>query len=107
MENIETKTEKVSRLRVLSTVQNFIDCLGPEDSAEVRAQLETLEKGSTEKLMIKTLRGKTKELIIKQYRIVFFRRETMMYVVDAFKKQSKKTPLRIIERAEKIYKQIK
>ena len=48
--------------------------------------------------------GKVKEIIVKQYRVVFFTIGTTGYVVDVFKKQSRKTPKRIIERAERIYR---
>lgn len=92
---------------VLAVVKEFVDRLHPEDAAKMRAQLEMLLKGRTEELVIKTLRGKIKELIVKRYRIIFFKKEGMIYVVDAFKKQSKKTPQHIIERSEAIYKQIK
>lgn len=91
-------------LRVLDTVIEFLESLPADDAAKIAAHLKSLEMDQTEGLTIKPLKGKIKEIVVKQYRIVFFGIGTKGYVVDAFRKQSKKTPKRIIERAEKIYR---
>ncbi len=94
------------KLNVLSDVENFINKISNEESGKILAQLKFLEINQTEALIIKPLKGKIYELRIKQYRIVFFKIRTIVYVVDMFKKQSQKTPQRIIKKAEKIYKNI-
>lgn len=93
-------------IQILDDVRDFLNTISREDDAKIAAHLKSLEIGQTEGLIIKSLKGKIKELIVKQYRIVFFRIGTSGYVVDAFRKKSQKTPKRIIERAEKIYRDI-
>lgn len=93
-------------IQILDDVADFLGKLSEEDDAKIAAHLKSLATNQTEGLTIKPLKGKIKELIVRQYRIVFFRIDNTGYVVDAFKKQSKKTPRRIIERAEKIYRGI-
>ena len=94
------------KLNVLSTVNDFINKLSDKESGKILAQLKFLEINQTEALVIKTLKGKIRELRIKQHRIVFFKIGKIIYVVDAFKKQSQKTPQGIIKKAEKIYKNV-
>jgi len=93
-------------LHILNDVTNFLDGLSEDDAAKIFAHLKSLESNQIEGLIIKPLKGKIKELIVRQYRIIFFRIGEKGYAVDAFKKQSQKTPRRIIERAEKIYRDI-
>ena len=91
-------------LQVLDTVIEFLESLPADDAAKIAAHLKSLEMDQTEGLTIKPLKGKIKEIVVKQYRVVFFRTGTRGYVVDVFRKQSKKTPKRVIERAERIYR---
>ena len=93
-------------IRILDEVNEFLDLLPEDVSGKILAHLKSLAEHRTEGLTIKLLKGKIKEIIVKQYRIVFFTIGDKGYVVDVFKKQSRKTPQRIIERAEKIYKNI-
>ncbi|MBI3589099.1 MAG: type II toxin-antitoxin system RelE/ParE family toxin [Candidatus Liptonbacteria bacterium] len=95
------------KLQILNEVNDFLENLPENDAGKILAHLKSFEENLTEGLVIKALKGKIKEIIIKQYRIIFFTISEKIYVVDAFKKQSQKTPKRIIERAEKIYKNIK
>lgn len=92
---------------ILDNVRKSLDKLKEDDSAKILAYLKSLEENHTEGLVIKTLKGKIKEIIVRQYRIIFFTIGTTIYVVNAFKKQSQKTPERIIEKTEKIYKGLK
>lgn len=94
-------------IRILDNVKKFMDKLKEDDSAKILAHLKSLEENHTEGLTIKTLKGKIKEIIVRQYRIIFFTIGTTIYIVDAFKKQSQKTPKRIIKKAEEIYKGLK
>lgn len=91
-------------IQLFGDVTDFINNLPDNISAKILAHLKSLEMNLTEALAIKTLKGKIKELIVKQYRIVFFQENGIIYVVDIFKKQSRKTPKGIIERAEEIYR---
>ncbi len=94
-------------VRILEDVRKFLDRLKDDDSAKILAHLKSLEESHTEGLLIKTLKDKIKEIVVRQYRIIFFNIGGTIYIVDAFKKQSQKTPKRIIEKAEKIYKGLK
>lgn len=91
-------------MQILHDVLTFLDSIAEEDSAKIYAHLKLLEENYTEGLNVKQLKGKIREIIVKQYRIIFFRKTNIIYIVDAFKKQTQKTPKRIIERAEKMYK---
>ena len=90
-------------IQTLDAASDFIDSLSIEDRTKIKASLQSVILNQTAGLIIKTLKGKIKELIVNQYRIVFFIWGNTCYVVDMFKKQSAKTPKRIIDRAEKIY----
>lgn len=94
------------KLVILDDALAFIDNLTPEDSAKILANLKFLEMKRTEVLIVKPLKGKIMEISVKQYRFVFCKVGMIIYVIDGFKKQSQKTPPRIIERAEKIYRKI-
>jgi phage-related protein len=93
-------------LVILDDVRVFINKLSPLDSAKILAELKFLEMNRTEVLIIKPLKGKIMELSVRQYRIIFCKTGSMIYVINGFKKQSKKTPLRVIEQAEKVYREI-
>jgi phage-related protein len=93
-------------IRIFDEVSRFLDSIPEEHSAKILAHLNVLQEHHTEGLLIKPLKGKVMELVVQQYRIIFFRIGATGYVIDAFKKQSRKTPKRSIERAEKIYKSI-
>ncbi|HEY5221164.1 MAG TPA: type II toxin-antitoxin system RelE/ParE family toxin [Candidatus Paceibacterota bacterium] len=92
------------RIVVLGNVLECIDALSGELSIKILADIKQLGTGKTASLLIKPLRGKLMELSVKQYRILYFRIEGTIYVVDVLKKQSRKTPRRIIKRAWNIYK---
>jgi phage-related protein len=96
----------VKKIILLSEVDKYLKDLPEEESAKIFADLVFLRMDQTEGLSIKQLKGKIKELIVKQNRVVFFEHNDAIYAVDAFKKQSQKTPKRIIERTEKIYYQV-
>ena len=92
---------------IFNDVVDFLDEIPVKDSAKIYANISSLDENQIEGLVIKSIGEKIKEMIVKQYRIIFFYKNRVGYVVDAFKKQSQKTPQRIIKRAEKIYKNIK
>ncbi len=94
------------KIQVLDDTSDFLSTLSKEDRAKIDGQLASLASRQTEGLVIKSLKGKIQELIVRQYRIVFFRIADIGYVVDIFRKKSKKTPKRNLERAEKIYRSL-
>jgi phage-related protein len=94
----------MSTVKVLSDVRAFIN--GLSDSPRIWADIHALETPWTPALVIKKLRGKVKELVVGQCRIVFFAVGSTIYVIDAFKKQSQKTPRSVIERATDLYNQL-
>jgi|SRR3989338_9742639 len=94
------------KIHILDAVSKFLDSIPVEDSAKITAHLKSFQENRTESLIVKPLKGKIKEIVVRQYRIIFFIKGTAGYVVDAFRKQSAKTPKRVIERVEKIYKGI-
>ena len=96
----------MANLHVLRSVYDIVTNLPNEDEYKISQCILILESGSTEGLVIKTLRNEIKEIIVKRYRLIFFKKNDTTYLVDIFKKQSRKTPTRIINRAEKIYKTI-
>lgn len=96
----------MKQLIILKKVATFISKLPDGDSSKLLAHLAFLESDKTEVLSIKTLRKKIKEIIVAQYRIVYFIIDDMVYVVDAFRKKTQKTPHPVIEQAEKLYKEL-
>jgi hypothetical protein len=62
------------------------------EKGRISDDLWYLQRGEIDFIFIKTLRGPVKELIVGQYRLVCFGESEIIYVVDAFKKQSRKTP---------------
>ena len=94
------------KLHILDAVNKFLESITDEDSAKIAAHLKSLQDNRTEGLIIKPLQGKIKEIAIRQYRVVFFVTGAAGYAVAAFKKQSKKTPKRVIEQAERILRDI-
>lgn len=91
-------------IRLLESVRDFLEKLPAEERGRIAENVQNLQDDDFRLVTIKTLHGPIKEVIIRQYRLVFFRKSEVIYIVEGFKKQSRKTPLRVIERAEKIYK---
>ena len=94
------------QLHLFDDVTDFINTLPEDVAGKIVSSLKSLELNETKGLTIKTLKGKIKEIIVKQYRLVFFILGETIYIVDGFKKQSQKTPKRMIEKTEYIYKKI-
>ena len=94
------------QLVVLDVISEFINQLEPGVSAKIYGAFKYLRAGEVRPLLIKPLKGEIMELSVKQYRIIFFRAAMFIYVIDVFKKQSEKTPIKIIRRAEKRYQKI-
>jgi len=88
----------------IEEVEDFIHQQGLSDQAKIAASVIIMEKGNFHILHIKTLKSPIKELIIKQYRILFFLNKNIIYFIGAFVKKTAKTPKNQIDQAEKIYK---
>lgn len=93
----------------LESVEEFIQQQSVSDQAKIVAAVTIMKKGEKEYwhlLHIKTLKSPIKELIIKQYRIIFFSEKNTIYFIGAFVKKTAKTPKSQIDQAEKIYKML-
>lgn len=86
------------------SVTNFLRELPSKDCSNIEGDADVMRSGDLHSPRIKTLKGPIKELIVKEYRILFFIHEHIIYFVRAFRKKSKKTPLKEIEYAERTYK---
>jgi len=93
--------------KFLDKVKEFIQRLTPVDQAKVAANIDVMRLGRFSSVYIKTLKGAIKELIVKNYRFIFFIEKHIIYFVGAFIKKTQKAPRREIENAEKIHKIIK
>lgn len=90
----------------LDAVLEYIQKLSSADQAKIAANVTMLCIGEFASVRIKQLDGPIYELIIRQSRFVFFRKGTMIYIVGAFRKKSAKTPMREIQHAWDIFKNI-
>ncbi len=89
-----------------NSVTNFLRELPPKNRSKVEKNVRVMQAGDLYSPRTKTLRGPIRELIVKEYRILFFVHEHTIYFVRAFRKKSAKTPKQEIEYAERIYKLI-
>ena len=84
----------------------FLGDLDIRDQEKIAVCVKSLTEGDFKSIRTKLLRGKIRELIVKEYRIIFFIYLNSVYFVNAFRKKTNKTPRSEIDHAEKIYKQI-
>lgn len=96
--------ENLYRATLRDSVNDFINELQRAERAKILSSIEKMRSGDWSSLYIKTLKGPLRELIVKQYRMIFFMSENVLYFVRAFQKKTAKTPPQEIERAERIYK---
>jgi phage-related protein len=85
--------------------EEFIGSLSEKDRAKVFAVIKILGTNFSA-VYTKPLKGPIKELIVRQYRLLFFIKDTIIYITSGFTKKTKKTPKREIERVEILYKTI-
>lgn len=88
---------------VLTPARELIEDMPLGERADAMASIGSLKDGDFKSVYVKKLRGSIGELIVQRYRIIFFIKNSRIWIVDAFIKKSKKTPVRVIEKAEKIY----
>ncbi len=105
-ETARQKSRDESSAVFLDTVEKFIHTLSVADQAKIAAHAVVMRSGDFKSVRIKQLKGPIAELIVKQYRLIFFKNKKVIYFVGAFIKKSTKTPLREIRHAEEIYKSI-
>lgn len=92
--------------QIVSKARKHIDALPSALRVQILDEIEMLCVGNLQSLEVKPVRGKIKELIVKNYRILFFPKAPLMYFVHIFRKQTNKTPHQDIEYAEKLHKLI-
>ncbi len=95
------------RLLFFHTVNEFLASLPDTVQAKIRVNARTMQSGNFQSVYVKTLRGPIRELIVKEYRVLFFIKHNVICFVHAFQKKAAKTPLAEIERAMRVYKMMK
>lgn len=90
----------------LNGVREFIATLPEEDRAKIRGSIRGMELDNFDSLYIKTLKTPIRELIIKNYRFIFFIDKNEIWFIKAFIKKTTKTPTKEIENAKKLYNKI-
>jgi len=91
---------------ILKKVDEFIDELPGHVIGKIMDDIGAVLEGDYFNIHVKTISGKIKELIVGDYRVVFFLNSNTIYFIHIFLKKTRKTPKKEIEYAEKIYKQI-
>ncbi len=84
----------------------FIRSLPISDQIKIESAFTAMRKGHFRIVYTKALRGPIRELIVKDYRVIYFLIEKTIYFVRCFRKTSAKTPKAEIEMAENIYKSL-
>ena len=102
MENKQGRYEA----RFLYKVDGFIKNLPESDRVKIASQVERMQFEAFSSLNVKMIKKALKELIIKNYRLIFFINKNCIYFIGAFVKKTQKTPRQEIINAEKIYKDI-
>lgn len=85
-------------------IESFLDTLTPGVRGQVRANFDSLGNGDFRSPYTKKLKGVVRELVVGDYRFVFFIKGSIIYFTSAFRKKTAKTPKKEIELAEKYYK---
>lgn len=88
-------------------VLDFINDLSHEDQGKIRLAFDAIERGYFNAVHVKNVRSPVKELIVRQYRILFVIKSKEIYFLTMFIKKTRKTPVQEIDRAFKILKLLK
>lgn len=89
---------------LMRAVESFLGTLSPANRGQIRADIVLLENGDFQTPYTKKLKRVIRELIVGNYRLIFFIKDDIIYFTSAFRKKSAKTPVKEIKRAEKYYK---
>jgi len=90
---------------ILEIVEIFIrEKLSTKDEAKLYASITAIRLGNYDNVFVKPLKDNIKELIIKNYRFIFFIDNEIVYFSNAFIKKTNKTPKIEMEKVKKIYK---
>ena len=89
---------------LMSSVESFLGTLPTTNRGQIKANITLLENGDFQTPYTKKLKGVIRELIIGNYRLIFFIKDNIIYFTSAFRKKSAKTPTKEIKQAEKYYK---
>lgn len=97
--------EKQYHAYTLRETEDFLTNLPQKEETKIRASFRVMESGDFKSPHIKTLRGPIKELIVSNYRFIFFIfPDYTIYFTSGFRKKSRKTPPKEIDKAEHVYK---
>lgn len=91
------------RSRLLPQAKAYVESLSQKDKSKVLAGIAALEVGNFALIRTKQLQGQVRELIVQKHRITYFTIDSILYLVRAFTKKTKKTPRVEIEYAAKMY----
>jgi phage-related protein len=94
-------------IQVLDSVEKHLGSLKLSDEAKIRAAMGVMRRGTFSAVHTKPVKGKIRELIVRQFRLLYFLKDKTLYFVSMFVKKTAKTPKHEIEYAEKIFKVIK
>ncbi len=92
--------------KVLSRSNDYILTLSEAERAKVLAHMTFMKEGDFVNITTKKLDGPIRELIVKQHRLIYFKMNSVLYFVSAFKKQSAKTPKVELDYAKEVFKMV-
>jgi phage-related protein len=98
--------DRIFKMVTLGAAHDFLISLEEMHRSKIASCLIAIRNRRFNTVHVKTLKGKIKELIVNEFRVVFFIEVNTVYVVRGFVKKSSKTPLGEIEQAEKAYRHI-
>ncbi len=96
---------KIYSAFLMRQVERYVEKLPPAIKAGIWADITAIEHGDFQSAYTKKLKGQIRELIVKDFRLLFFISRHTIYFTSIFRKQSAKTPRQEIERAERLYKE--
>lgn len=94
----------IYKVFLASAVESLLETLPQASRGQVKASITFLEDGDFRTPYTKKLKGVVRELIVGDYRFIFFIKGSILYFTSAFRKKTAKTPQKEIELAEKYYK---
>ena len=89
---------------LMSKVEQFVNELPRGQRGAIFADVAEMETGNFQRVRTKTLKSAVRELIVGDYRLIFFIRNNTIYITSIFRKKSRKTPKKEIEKALQLYK---